>query len=32
MEENREPRNGLLWAFNLQQRRQEYTMGKRQLL
>ena len=34
MEQNREPRNKLtqLGTINLQQRRQEYTMGKRQSL
>ena len=34
MEKNSEPRNEptLIWAINLQQRRQEYTMGKIQLL
>ena len=34
MEENREPKNKLtlLWSINLQQRRQQYTMGKRQSL
>ena len=33
-EQNREPRNKptLIWSTNLQQRRQEYTMGKRQSL
>ena len=32
MEQNREPRNEPtpIWAINLQQRRQEYTVGKRQ--
>ena len=32
MEQNREPRNKptYLWAIKLQQRRQEYTMEKRQ--
>ena len=31
MEQNREPKNEptLIWAINLQQRRQEYTMEKR---
>jgi len=31
MEENREPRNKpmLLWSINLQQRRQQYTMGEK---
>ena len=34
MEQNREPRNKpmFIWSINLQQRRQEYTMGKRQPL
>ena len=34
MEENRQPRDKptLIWAINLQQRRQEYTMGERQSL
>ena len=34
MEQNGEPRNEptLTWAINLQQRRQEYTMGKIQPL
>ena len=34
MEQNREPRNKptLLWLINLGQKRQEYTMGKRQSL
>ena len=34
MEQNREPRNKPthLWLISLQQRRQEYTMGKRQSL
>ena len=34
MEENREPRNKLphLWSINHQQKRQQYTMGKRQSL
>ena len=34
MEKNKEPRNKpmYLWSINLQQRRQEYTMEKRQAL
>ena len=34
VEQNRPPRNGqcIIWAINLQQRRQEYTMGKGQPL
>ena len=34
MEQNREPRNKPTdqWTINLPQRRQEYTMGKRQSL
>ena len=34
MEQNRQPGNKPthLWSINLQQRRQEYTMGKRQSL
>ena len=34
MEKNREPRNKptLLWLINLGQKRQEYTVGKRQTL
>ena len=34
MEQNREPRNKPihLWSINLQQSRQEYTMGKRKSL
>ena len=34
MKQNREPRNEhtLVWAINLGQRRQEYTIGKRQSL
>ena len=34
MEQNRKPRNKpiIIWSINLQQRRQEYTMGKSQFL
>ena len=34
MEQNREPRNKLMliWSINLQQKRQGYTMDKRQSL
>ena len=34
MEQDREPRNTLtyIWSINLQQKKQEYTMGERQTL